>query len=86
MPESAYLMGMLVFNLWSIRAEFKTGVVDETNSLAEGQVFCQIHPPDAEPQIIKGRCTIYRNPCRKLTGRMTFALDGTNRCHFSASR
>ena len=41
------------------------GVADETDSLREDEVFCQIHPPDGEPQVIIGRCLIYRNPCCK---------------------
>ncbi|KAI0337237.1 RdRP-domain-containing protein [Trametopsis cervina] len=46
-PESAFLMG----------------IADETDSLNEGEIFCQIHPPGRNPQCITGPCTIYRNPC-----------------------
>ncbi|KAI0790029.1 RNA dependent RNA polymerase-domain-containing protein [Abortiporus biennis] len=45
-PESAYLMG----------------VPDTTGSLSEGEVFCQISPPLGPTTIVKGQCTIYRNP------------------------
>ncbi|KAI0090965.1 RdRP-domain-containing protein [Irpex rosettiformis] len=46
-PESAFLLG----------------VPDETDSLEEGEVFCQIHPPHGTPKIITEQCLIYRNPC-----------------------
>ncbi|TCD60788.1 hypothetical protein EIP91_009517 [Steccherinum ochraceum] len=42
---------------------FLMGVADETNSLEEGQIFCQIHPPSKSAEVVKGNCTIYRNPC-----------------------
>ncbi|KAI0695361.1 RdRP-domain-containing protein [Cytidiella melzeri] len=42
---------------------FLMGVPDETDSLSEGEVFCQIHPPHGKPQVITGQCVIYRNPC-----------------------
>ncbi|EKM49158.1 uncharacterized protein PHACADRAFT_201955 [Phanerochaete carnosa HHB-10118-sp] len=47
LSESAYLMG----------------IADETDSLQEGEIFCQIHPSGSDPQVIEARCTIYRNPC-----------------------
>ncbi|KAI0752286.1 RdRP-domain-containing protein [Irpex lacteus] len=47
-PESAFLLA---------------GIPDETDCLEEGEVFCQIHPPYHKPQVITGKCLIYRNPC-----------------------
>ncbi|THH33039.1 hypothetical protein EUX98_g1143 [Antrodiella citrinella] len=46
-PDSAFLMG----------------IADETDSLEEGQIFCQIEPPSKNAQVILGSCTTYRNPC-----------------------
>ncbi|KAI0342571.1 RdRP-domain-containing protein [Trametopsis cervina] len=53
---------------WKARIEisesaFLMGIADETDSLNEGEIFCQIHPPGGSPQCITGPCTIYRNPC-----------------------
>lgn len=63
--KSAFLMGKPQLSPLLCRCSISTGVADETDSLNEGEIFCQIHPPYQDPQIITGPCTIYRNPCCK---------------------
>ncbi|KIP06259.1 hypothetical protein PHLGIDRAFT_466539 [Phlebiopsis gigantea 11061_1 CR5-6] len=45
------------------QSAYLMAIADETDSLEEGQVFCQIQAPGSDPQVIEGKCTEYRNPC-----------------------
>lgn len=46
---------------------FLLGIVDETNTLKENQVFCQLafnsYQTSESRKIITGECVLYRNPC-----------------------
>ncbi|KIJ51513.1 hypothetical protein M422DRAFT_44041 [Sphaerobolus stellatus SS14] len=40
------------------------GIMDETGTLGESEVFCQIiEPKVGRSRIIEGECTVFRNPC-----------------------
>ncbi|KAG0191239.1 hypothetical protein DFQ28_000680 [Apophysomyces sp. BC1034] len=48
------------------KGAFLLGVMDETNTLREGEVFCQISQnmqTTTKTSIITGECVVFRNPC-----------------------
>jgi hypothetical protein len=43
------------------------GIPDETRTLGEGEIFCQVIIENTHlHKIVEGPCTVFRNPCRML--------------------
>lgn len=59
-----YASGFVIFD--GPRIDWNIGVADETGTLQEGEIFCQIQPLSESRSTVAADCMIYRNPCRKF--------------------